>query len=215
MEITIPEDLARPTLLEGDGQLPIAVTGHRRLGTRDPYNPTNMVATKVKELLGEEVTRIVDTNPLGSGFVGICGMALGVDQLYAEVCIDMGLPWLAYVPCLKQASRWPALAQARYKKLVGEATEIWLPCGPIPYTHQCMQFRNEAMVRDCTGLLSVWNGAAGGTANCTWFAATTIVRPIRHLDPRFLNKGWSTYHLPTPITEVMGTPSATTPEVVL
>ena len=215
MDINIPEDLARPTLLEGDGLLPIAVTGHRRLGSREPYNPTNMVATKVKELLGEEVTRIVDTNPLGAGFIGISGMALGVDQLYAEVCIDMGLPWIAYVPCLKQWNTWPPKAVARYKDLVSKATDIWLPCGPVPYSFACMQFRNEAMVRDCTGLLAVWNGVAGGTANCAWFAATTIIRPIRVLDPRFLKDGWVTYRLPESVTTVMGSATSAQPEVVL
>ena len=48
--MVLPEDHPRPTLLEGDGLFPVAVTGHRRLGPYGPpecYNPRSKVSVEV------------------------------------------------------------------------------------------------------------------------------------------------------------------------
>jgi uncharacterized phage-like protein YoqJ len=47
------------------------------------------------------------------------------------------------------------------------------------YTAAVMQKRNEWMVDNCNMLITVWDGASGGTANCVRYAKHTDKKIIR------------------------------------
>lgn len=172
----------------------IMVTGHRKLGTENPYDPDNPVALQVKEALKDELVRITRFTPLdGKRPIGITGMALGVDQLFAEACNDLYLPWVAFIPCLGQDLKWKAPSQKRYADLLHTAAgEVW-PSGEVPFTPAVMHDRNTAMVDNADLVLAVWHGGKGGTAHAV-SVATARGRRVRQLDPSDLDAGWFDLH---------------------
>lgn len=146
----------------------IVITGHRPSklpGGYDPQHPKNIaIRNWLKERL-EEREAIH-----GWPYITVAtGMALGVDQMMANVCIDMNTPFIAFVPCANQDKVWPAHAKQQYNIILEAAAEI-VQVTHGPYTHNCMNKRNLAM-RDWalkdehSLLLAVWTGAPGGTAN--------------------------------------------------
>lgn len=101
---------------------------------------------------------------LPAGAPVIVGMAQGWDQAVAQACLDLGLPYWAYVPCRGQSDPWPPEAQARYENLLGHAEEVVLVSEV--YDAACMGRRNQAMVDDGDECLALWDGSLGGTADC-------------------------------------------------
>lgn len=152
----------------------LAATGHRpdKLGGYDEQNPLRVwVRAQIRAALE-------DLKPEK----GISGMALGVDQDFAEACVALGIPFIAAVPFQGQESRWPQASQERYKKLLAKAAEV-VYVGPPGYAAWKMQARNQWMVHHCDLLLAVFDGTPGGTANTVCYAQR-VSRPIRFIDPR-------------------------------
>jgi uncharacterized phage-like protein YoqJ len=159
----------------------IALTGHRRLNYR--YDWPLDQATKIADALRTHLIHLCPPPPDLSDSSAtysylldhelITGMALGFDQLGAEVGLSLGLTVHAYLPCSHQDSKWPAHAKLRYHEILdriaysGHITMV----SPDPYTHRCMQARNEAMVDDADHLIAFWDGLSrGGTFNCIQYA---------------------------------------------
>lgn len=152
----------------------VAVTGHRpdKIGGYED-NPTS---TSVRSWLFRMVDQIRPTS-------AICGMALGVDQLFADVCIELKIPFVAAVPFVGQHMSWPQQSQDRYIALLAQAVDIQLISEE--YTQWCMQKRNEWMVDSCDLLLAVWDGSPGGTGNCVRYAKKhKWAKDIVIVDPR-------------------------------
>lgn len=152
----------------------VSFTGHRlnKLGGYTLPNPTYLsVCQKLERTLTE-------LNPEKA----ISGMALGVDQWAANVCIKLGIPFTAAVPFIGQESIWPAESQKTYKRLLAKATEVVIVC-PGGYALAKMQTRNEFMVNSCDTLIGVWDGSKGGTGNCIAYAKS-INKPIIIIDPK-------------------------------
>ena len=83
-----------------------AFTGHRpnKLGGFKIPNP-------IYNFINDEITRtLTDLKPKKV----ITGMALGVDQWAAEVCIKLGVPFVAAVPFRGQELYWPEESRKRY-----------------------------------------------------------------------------------------------------
>lgn len=140
----------------------IAFTGHRpdKLGGWDPFNP---VAARVRRAIEAELSR---ARP---DWV-ISGMALGVDQWAAEICVALGIPFVAALPCDDMDRRWPPWARTRHRELVRQAREQ-VVVSPGPYRPWKMQRRNEWMVDRCSSLIAVFDGSPGGTYNTLEYAA--------------------------------------------
>lgn len=139
----------------------IAGTGHRpnKLGGYRVPNPTfNSVMEGMDKILLELRPDAV-----------ICGMALGVDQWLAELCIFNGIPYIAAIPFQGFDSRWPEPSRVKYRQLLDAASRVEVVCtgGYEPWK---MQRRNEWMVDNCDRLLAVFDGTDGGTANCVRYA---------------------------------------------
>ena len=122
----------------------------------------NPIYTKIRQDLRE---KIVELNPKSA----ISGMALGVDTIAAELCIELEIPFIAAVPFEGQESVWPQASQLKYKSLLAKAKEIKIVCEG-KYASWKLQKRNEWMVNHADLVLAVWNGMSGGTANCINYA---------------------------------------------
>jgi uncharacterized phage-like protein YoqJ len=152
----------------------VAFTGHRpdKLGNWDPAHP---VVARVKKALRNG---LIENWPL----VAVSGMALGVDMWAAEACVELGIPFHAALPCDGWSENWPLPSRQRYQALVKKAAEIHV-VSPGSYKPWKMQRRNEWMVDHCNLLLSIWDGSAGGTANCLEYA-DYVKRPVKQLQWR-------------------------------
>jgi len=150
----------------------VAFTGHRpdKLGG---YNVPNPTQRWVSWLLQDHLQSLRPT-------LAISGMAQGVDQWAARACIDLGIPFIAAIPFVGQEKMWPEAAQKTYRWLLMRAHQRVVVCKGS-YAPEKMQKRNQYMVDECSKIIAVWDGAAGGTANCVKYAekkGKTIIRII-------------------------------------
>lgn len=170
----------------------VAFTGHR------PDKLRRYREDAVRAALDDAVSRIVGRHP---GALFLSGMALGVDQVAAELVIrarDGGLPCLlaAIVPFQGQDSRWPARDQERYRSLLARADQV-VVLGQAPASwrqaRDMLLARNRWMVRAADLLLAVWDGSPGGTAHTVREAVRAGVTVAR-FDPRRPELGWRRLH---------------------
>jgi uncharacterized phage-like protein YoqJ len=101
----------------------------------------------------------------------ISGFALGWDQAFADAAIQLKIPLIAAIPFPSQPSRWPKSSQLFYQQLLEKASEIKI-ISPDPYSARKMQIRNEWMVNNSDFMMCLWDGSAGGTANCINYAVS-------------------------------------------
>lgn len=152
----------------------VGVTGHRpsKLGGWDPLHP---VVIRVKQTLR---LALIDTWPTAL----VTGMALGVDTWAAQEALELGIPFIAALPCDGMELTWPLPSQERFRGLLTKAQKA-VVVSPGPFKPWKMQKRNEWVVDNCELLLAVHDGSSGGTFNCLQYAQG-IGRPIRYLDWR-------------------------------
>lgn len=151
-----------------------AFTGHRpdKFGDWDPGHP---VIPRIRKELRDVLAR---EWPL----YAISGMALGFDTWAAETCIELGIPFIAVIPCDNMDARWSLPAQQRFQMLCSQAREI-IVVSPGPYQRWKMQKRNEWMVDHCSKLIAAFDGSPGGTYNCLEYAAQ-VGRFVQYLEWR-------------------------------
>ncbi|MBE9256581.1 SLOG family protein [Dolichospermum sp. LEGE 00246] len=121
-------------------------TGHRNIDDiKDPINQLIDIALK------RGVTEFFN------------GMALGTDQLAAEVLIKRKLNWTAVIPCKDQDRLWSLQQKVKYKELLKSASNkiVLYP----EYAPGVMQARDQWMVKYSDLCLAVYDGRlTGGTA---------------------------------------------------
>ena len=96
--------------------------------------------------------------------IAISGMAIGTDQLFAEICIEKGIPVYAYIPFSGQETRWPMHVQKRYHALLEKCEKKVIVCDSASIA--AFQTRNVAMVHASTRAIAVRDYEPGGTENC-------------------------------------------------
>jgi uncharacterized phage-like protein YoqJ len=144
------------------------------LGGYDANNPTRKW---VREQLRKTLDEIRPN-------IAYSGMALGADQDFAEIVLEMGIPMVAVLAFKGQENKWPEEAQFHYWRLVHQAKHVITVCEP-GYAAWKLQRRNERLVDETDGgtVIAVWDGSTGGTANCVQYAAACQNRIIR-LNPK-------------------------------
>lgn len=163
----------------------VAITGHRPNKLGNDYDLTSPLLQRIRsEIINiinnyPEPRDIIITNP-----TFISGMALGIDTLFAEIALVLKYPLICAIPCLGQPSMWPPKSKQRYLNILNSANEIHY-ITQEPYTHSCMQLRNEWMVDICDVLIAVWDKSSGGTANCVRYAMS-IDKLIIYINPKQL-----------------------------
>lgn len=140
----------------------LAITGHRpnKLGGYIIPNPiSNEVMIKLDESLKTLKPELVLT-----------GMALGVDQWTAQICIDVGIPFEAIIAFDGYEKKWPVKSQEWYRYLLTKARRVML-LHPGPYSPSLLHQRNHWLVDQSDALLAAWDGLPGsGTAACVQYA---------------------------------------------
>lgn len=111
----------------------------------------------------------------------ISGMALGYDSYCANICIKLGIPFIAAVPFKDQDKVWPDSSKRIYHKLLSKAESVVI-VSEGEYSAEKLQIRNEWMVDNANILLACWNKSKGGTANCINYAKS-VGRDIVYIDP--------------------------------
>jgi uncharacterized phage-like protein YoqJ len=140
------------------------VTGHRPARLLDP--PVYDMSDHVYDDLRQEMRVVLESlrRRYGDDLVAVSGMALGIDTLWAQIALDMGIPLHAYIPCVGQDAPWKPESRRLYADLLARAS--WIEqCSDKPYSHGLMNLRNQRMVDDSVVCLAVWNGKPGGTGD--------------------------------------------------
>jgi len=160
----------------------VAITGHRPhklLGEWDMKGPVSRaVRAQLRRLLEELVPERA-----------ISGMALGVDMIFAEEALDLGIPVTAAVPFEGQEARWNPGQQLVYKKILAHPLVERVVCaqgGPEHANHK-FQNRNRWLVDHCGLLVAVWDGTSGGTRNAVLYARE-VGRPIIRIRPTRIDR---------------------------
>lgn len=139
--------------------LVLAVTGHRpqKLGGFGAN-----VETRLRSFAKSEIERCAPATV-------ITGMALGWDQAIGWSCVELDIPFVAAVPFNRQDSKWNADARKHYRLLLSLASDVVI-VSPGGFSVPKMHARNRYMVDRGTCVLALWDGSAGGTANCVGYA---------------------------------------------
>lgn len=143
----------------------IAVTGHRP----HKLNGEWLGQGPVSDYIRKEMQGVIDTF-FTSELVLITGMALGVDQLWAEMAIKNNLRFIAAIPCYGQDLSWNMQNRNRYHELLNNKLCTQFMVNNVHYKPWVMQARNEWMVNNCDMIVAVWDGSDGGTKNCIDYA---------------------------------------------
>lgn len=124
----------------------LSCTGHRPqdLGGFKIPNP---IYEKSCEAIKESIKEVGATK-------AISGMATGVDQWFAAACIELGIPFVAAIPCEGQERVWPEHAQLLYRQLLQQACEV-IQVSEGGYAPEKMHIRNHWMVDNSDVLLAV------------------------------------------------------------
>jgi uncharacterized phage-like protein YoqJ len=152
----------------------LCATGHRPpkiFPYKIPNPKYNWVYEKIKEA-------ILELKPKQA----ISGMALGFDQLFADVCIELHIPFIAAIPFIGQEKIWPQHEKDKYHALLKQAADQHIVCEG-GYSPDKMQVRNCFMVDNSDVVLACFDGSKGGTGNCVDYAKSKNKR-IVVIDPR-------------------------------
>jgi len=143
----------------------VSFTGHRpqKLGGFRPCATHERIRARVREtLLVLKPTEAVS------------GMAIGFDQWAVEICVELGIPFVAAIPFPGQELKWPWPSQQHYHSLIKKAARIHVidPEAPKAYWEaaQKLHARNHWMVDNSDALVAAWDGSKGGTAECVKYA---------------------------------------------
>lgn len=152
----------------------VGITGHRPKDLPGGYNRASEANRALYRWLQEKVRELSPDRCCS-------GMALGVDQWFASSCVQLNIPFEAFLPCRGQESRWPDFSKESYHRLLSQASKVRYTTEG-PYTQGCMQQRNQDMVTWLTEtggiLLAVWSGKKSGTSNTVKKALAAGIRVI-------------------------------------
>ena len=164
----------------------IMVTGHRPKKLPGGYNWTHPSNLSIIYWISRQLTKI--RHSYSEKVIACTGMALGIDQMFANTCLSLGLDYTAFLPCISQSKKWPETSISLYKSLLKRSSGIKI-VHQGPYYDGCMQERNLAM-RDWALeeqnriLIAVWDGSPGGTANmikaCKAKKIQTIILEVKN-----------------------------------
>lgn len=151
----------------------VSFTGHRpsKIGGFSIPNPTyDFINKSLREIL-------IELQPEKA----ISGMALGVDQWAAELCVELNIPFIAAVPFIGQEKTWPKDSIEKYNQLASQASEAVI-VSEGGYSAWKMFVRNEWMVDNSDLIIAVWDGTNGGTGHCVSYVRK-VNKPIIIIDP--------------------------------
>jgi hypothetical protein len=137
----------------------VGCTGHQNLSPDTASTVAAAIATELARLPG----------PL----TGVCSLAAGSDQIFAEVVLSARGQLRAIIPCHGYASTFAPVDRVAYETLLSAATSTTTLPHPEPSEQAYMEAGHE-VVKSCELLIAVWDGAPaaglGGTADVVRYA---------------------------------------------
>jgi hypothetical protein len=147
------------------------ITGHQDLGDAVAW---------VRQVLGDQIRQHHVTR-------GVTSLAIGTDQLFAEVLLDRRIPYDSILPSAGYEETFHgAPARNRFHDLLSRAAQVDRLAYDAP-TEASFFAAGQAIVSRCSLLLAVWDGkparGLGGTGDVVEYAKSRGRRWI-HIDPQ-------------------------------
>lgn len=142
----------------------IGITGHQRLEDDSAWL---WVEDRLRSILRE----------IPHPFTGVSSLAIGADQLFAELVLDLGGHLHAVLPFSAYADTFTtSVHRSRYQALLARATNVEiLPTRQSP--QESFLAAGHRVVDLCELLIAVWNGkeaaGLGGTGDIVAYAGST------------------------------------------
>lgn len=149
----------------------VGVTGHQYI----PTEATAHVASRIGEVLQAHHRDLV----------GVCSLAAGADQLFAQAILDVGGALHVVVPCDGYEETFSGADLVKFRKLLEAAEQVEILGNPEP-TEKAFLEAGRRVADLCDVLVAVWDGeparGLGGTADVVDYAKavgreTVIVWP--------------------------------------
>lgn len=158
-------------------------TGHRPMKLPFGLDESHPKCNQLKTILKAEIERVITEHHVCQF---ITGMALGVDQICAEIVLDLKKKYPQVVlecaiPYEEQAAQWSPEQRERYFTIVEKCDKETML--QTRYTKDCMQKRNRYMVDHSKYVLAVWDGSfRSGSGQTVRYAQKTgrmitVIRP--------------------------------------
>ena len=126
----------------------------------------------------EELVRLTDVAE------GWTSLAVGTDQVFASVCLDLSIPITAVIPMPDYERSFSQSALNAYRSLLRASRIVQLE-GAVT-DEEAFYKAGHTVVDNCDLLFALWDGLSsrgkGGTADIVRYA-TTISRPVRWINP--------------------------------
>jgi len=146
------------------------LTGHQKIGDE-------LTILWVRDQLAEAVTAWGVTE-------GCMSLAIGADQMYAELLLDRGLPYRVVVPCERYGGTFSDEERQRYFFLLSKAKSV-IALGFVKPTERAFYEAGKEVVNTSEMLIAIWDGrearGLGGTADIVGFARASSKR-VLHID---------------------------------
>ncbi len=147
------------------------VTGHQELGE---YKMVQWIRSKIEEA--------IDRHQVTMGFTSL---AIGADQLFADVLCERHVPFTAVIPSEKYVHSFGENDRARYYSLLTKAELVVTLSYPEPSEAAYMD-AGRTVVDAVDLLIAIWNGkparGLGGTADVVSYALNLSKR-VLHINP--------------------------------
>jgi len=159
-----------------------AITGHRPEKLPWGYDETSEGCRRLRETLVAQIAALANSGVMSF----LSGMALGVDQIFAELVLaqrkkNPALELHCILPCMGQDSKWPEPARKRYRSIVQQADMRYYVSRE--YHKGCMLERDRYLVEHSDCLLAVYDKAQQGGTAATVHYAQQAGRKIIVIDP--------------------------------
>ena len=159
-----------------------AFTGHRPKSFPWKYNEADRECVLLKEVLAAQISALAEQG--ATDFLS--GMALGVDLWCAQIVLGLQekyptIKLHCVLPCEGQEIKWAASAQAQYRAILKQASNVVYVSRK--YTPDCMLERNRYMVDHASILLAVHNGTQRSGTGATVNYARKLGRKIIVINP--------------------------------
>jgi hypothetical protein len=150
----------------------IGITGHQEIGSTE-------VVAWVRETLQSAIDRLDITK-------GISCLAIGSDQMFAEVILSKGVELIAVIPCLNYEFTFHSSDDLlNYQRLKLKAAEL-IQMDEISPTEQAFYQASQYLVDRSNAIIAIWNGQPakgfGGTADVVSYASNKG-KNIIHINP--------------------------------
>ena len=165
-------------------------TGHRPQSLPFRLNEKDKRCVALREKLKAKIEQLI-TEEKVTCFIS--GMALGIDQICAELVLELKeqhakITLECAIPCEEQAIKWTEPQRDRYFWIAEQCDKETML--QHHYDKECMQKRNKYMVDNSQIVIAVWNGKPSGTGNTVRYTQeqgkTVIVIDPQTLETRII-----------------------------